>query len=140
MGIPDANIPMFILHLILAVLATAIWVLCSPIVDGGFPTHIQAWIVFELALSLAQTIYGALAAAIDARDTSFYERRAETFLIVDVVLMMMNVGTAVTGAIYWRNGSEDRQLIFDVVVILSWATLVTLAFIGFQDRAQTVSY
>ena len=134
MGIPSENVPAFISHLILIALTTATWILCAPIFDSSFPAHIQAWIIVETIFAAFETLYGIWAAIIDSRDTTFYERKTETFFLVDVVLVVVNVVMAVTGAVYWRNGDRDRQLIFDSIVVLVWLTLLTVALITGQDR------
>lgn len=79
------------------------------------------------------------ASIIDSRDTTFYERKSETFLLFDIVYIVMNVATAVTGAVYWRNGDSERQMLFDAAVVLTWLTLVLLTLILFQDRAKMAS-
>ena len=131
--------PLFVSHLILIVLSSAAWVLCAPIIHDGWPTHIHAWIVFELSLAVVQTAFGILAAIVDSRDATFYERKAETFLLVDVALFVMNVAVSVTGAVYWRRGTEESHILFDCVVILSWLTLAVLGLAGAQDYAKTGS-
>ena len=138
-GIPNDNVPLFVSHLILIVLSSAAWVLCAPIIHDGWPTHIHAWIVFELSLAVVQTAFGILGAVVDSRDATFYERKPETFLLVDVVLFVMNVAVSVTGAVYWRRGSEESHVLFDCVVVLSWLTLVVLGLAGAQDYAKTGS-
>ena len=138
-GIPNDNVPLFVSHLILIVLSSAAWVLCAPIIHDGWPTHIHAWIVFELSLAVVQTAFGILGAVVDSRDATFYERKPETFLLVDVVLFVMNVAVSVTGAVYWRRGSEESHVLFDCVVVLSWLTLAVLGLAGAQDYAKTGS-
>mmetsp|Transcript_12452 Transcript_12452/g.50089 ORF Transcript_12452/g.50089 Transcript_12452/m.50089 type:complete len:141 (+) Transcript_12452:106-528(+) len=139
MGIPDENVPMFVAHLVLGIFATAVWVLCIPIFDASFPSHIHAWIVTELCLAALETLYAVWASIVDARDPTFYERKSETFFVVDIVFIIMNTATAVTGAAYWRNGERERQLIFDAVVILSWLTLLTVVLITGQDKVKMSS-
>lgn len=138
-GIPNENVPLFVSHLILIVLSTAAWVLCAPIIHDGWPTHIHAWIVFELSLAVVTTAFGILAAIIDSRDATFYERKPETFLVVDVALFVMNVAVSVTGAVYWRHGTEQSHVLFNCVVVLSWLTLLFLGVAGAQDYVKTGS-
>mmetsp|Transcript_6113 Transcript_6113/g.19953 ORF Transcript_6113/g.19953 Transcript_6113/m.19953 type:complete len:142 (+) Transcript_6113:108-533(+) len=134
MGIPSENMPNFVSHVILILLSTATWVLCASIFDASFPTHIEAWIVVELIVAALETLYGIWASVIDSRDTTFYERKSESFFLVDVGLLVVNVAMAVTGAVYWRSGDQDRHLIFDSVVVLVWLTLLVLMLITAQDR------
>ena len=116
-GIPNENVPIFVSHLILIVLSSAAWILCAPIINDGWPTHIHAWIIFELSLAVVESAFGIWAAIIDARDTTFYERKSETFLLIDIVLFVMNVAVSVTGAVYWRHGSEEDHILFDLSLI-----------------------
>lgn len=140
MGIPEnENLPIFVCHIILAVVSTGIWILCAALIEEKFPTHLHAWIIFELSLAVAQTLYGIWASIIDSRDSTFYERKSETFFFTDMLLLVMNVATAVTGAVYWRNGDSEKHLIFDTAVVLTWITLVTLTVVLFQDRAKMSS-
>uniref|UniRef100_A0A7S3NP54 Uncharacterized protein n=1 Tax=Aureoumbra lagunensis TaxID=44058 RepID=A0A7S3NP54_9STRA len=139
MSIPVENTPNFICHILLIVLSVGAWVLCAPIFEASFPNHIAAWIVVEAILAGLQTLYGIWSAVIDSRDTTFYERKSETFFLVDIILTVSNVATAVTGAVYWRNGEKERQLLFDTVVVLSWCTLLVLIIIMVQDRLKMSS-
>lgn len=129
-------VPLFISHLALLVLSFGTVVLTAAITGADFPTYIVAWIWVELVMGVAQTLYAVWAIVVDTRDTTFYERKTETFFIVDCLLFVMNIATAVTGAVYWRNGEKDRQLIYDASVVLVWFTLVTLALLAGQDRAK----
>ena len=134
MGIPEnEDLPIFVCHIILAVVSTGIWILCAALIEEKFPTHLHAWIIFELSLAVAQTLYG------DSRDSTFYERKSESFFFTDMLLLVMNVATAVTGAVYWRNGDSEKHIIFDTAVVLTWITLVTLTVVLFQDRAKMSS-
>lgn len=137
--IPDENVPNFIVHLILLVISSAIVVLTAPLTQASFPVHLEAWIVAELVVAALETLYALWATIIDSRDSTFYERKSETFLIVDLLLIVMNVATGVTGATYWRNGDDQRHKIFDAVVILAWVALLTLCFVTFQDKAKMAS-
>ena len=139
MGIPNENVPIFVSHLILIVLSAAAWVLCIPILHDDWPTHIHAWVVFELGLAVLESAFGIWGAIIDARDSTFYERRTETFLLLDIVLLVMNLATSVTGAVYWRHGSDESKILFDCVVILSWIALGVLAVTTAQDKVKSGS-
>ena len=75
-GIPNDNVPLFVTHLILTLLATTGWILCAAIIHEDWATHLQAWVVFVLGLTVAQTLYGIWASIVDARGGVF--SRAET--------------------------------------------------------------
>ncbi|KAJ8608484.1 hypothetical protein CTAYLR_005715 [Chrysophaeum taylorii] len=139
MGIPDDNKPIFTSHIVLLVLSTLTWIMCAVLLEEKFPNHIHAWIVFQLCLGCAETAYALWAAIWDTRDTTFFERKSETFLLVDLIFIVMNVATSVTGAVYWRNGDAERQMTFDTAVIFAWLTLVVLILIFFQDRVKMQS-
>ena len=51
----------------------------------------------------------------------------------------MNVATAVTGAVYWRHGSEEDKILFDCVVVLSWVILAALVAMTAQDHVKNSS-
>lgn len=109
------------------------------ILHDDWPTHIHAWVVFELGLAVLESAFGIWGAIIDARDSTFYERRTETFLLLDIVLLVMNLATSVTGAVYWRHGSDESKILFDCVVILSWIALGVLAVTTAQDKVKSGS-
>ena len=109
------------------------------ILHDDWPTHIHAWVVFELGLAVLESAFGIWGAIIDARDSTFYERRTETFLLLDIVLLVMNLATSVTGAVYWRHGSDESKILFDCVVILSWIALGVLAVTTAQDKVKAGS-
>ena len=52
----------------------------------------------DLALAAAETLYGAWACVVDARDTTFFERATRSFLVADGVFATMQLAVAVTGA------------------------------------------
>ena len=106
-GIPNDNVPLFVSHLILVTLATASWILCAAVLKDDWPTHVESWLVFNLALAAAETLYGAWACVVDARDTTFFERSTRSFLIADGVFATMQLAVAVTGAAYWRGGGSS---------------------------------
>ena len=97
-GIPNDNVPLFVSHLILVTLATASWILCAAVLKDDWPTHVESWLVFDLALAAAETLYGAWACVVDARDTTFFERATRSFLVADGVFATMQLAVAVTGA------------------------------------------
>lgn len=70
-GIPNDNVPLFVTHLILTLLATTGWILCAAIIHEDWATHLQAWVVFVLGLTVAQTLYGIWASIVDARGGVF---------------------------------------------------------------------
>jgi hypothetical protein len=51
----------------------------------------------------------------------------------------MNLATSVTGAVYWRHGSDESKILFDCVVILSWIALGVLAVTTAQDKVKSGS-
>ena len=97
-GIPNDNVPLFVSHLILVTLSTASWILCAAVLKEDWPTHVESWLVFDLALAAAETLYGAWACVVDARDTTFFERATRSFLVADGVFATMQLAVAVTGA------------------------------------------
>jgi len=129
-------VPLFVSHLILILLSATAWILCASLLDADFPTHISAWVYFELGLSVAESAFGVWAAIIDSRDTTFYERSAHSFLVVDGVLLVVQSAVSVTGAVYWRQGSAEKKVVFDCVVILSWLIFVTLGMMSAQDKVK----
>jgi len=142
-AIPTENVPLFVAHLILALLATTCWILCAAILHAGWASHLQAWVAFQLALAVVDTWFGVWGAVVDARDATFYERSTKTFLAVDGMLIAAHVGTAVTGAVYWRagrgGGADSDDEVFDSAVVVSWLVLGVLAVIAAQDRLKEVS-
>mmetsp|Transcript_19937 Transcript_19937/g.61440 ORF Transcript_19937/g.61440 Transcript_19937/m.61440 type:complete len:148 (+) Transcript_19937:464-907(+) len=135
-GIPNDNVPLFVTHLILTLLATTGWILCAAIIHEDWATHLQAWVVFVLGLTVAQTLYGIWASIVDARDPTFYERSTSAFLVADGVFIALNVATAVTGAVYWRQGGDAAEEIFDSIVVVSWLVLGVLGVIAAQDKVK----
>ena len=126
-GIPNDNVPLFVSHLILVTLATASWILCAAVLKDDWPTHVESWLVFNLALAAAETLYGAWACVVDARDTTFFERSTRSFLIADGVFATMQLAVAVTGAAYWRGGGSSSDEVFDCAVVLAWFALACVA-------------
>ena len=106
-GIPNDNVPLFVSHLILVTLATASWILCAAVLKDDWPTHVESWLVFDLALAAAETLYGAWACVVDARDTTFFERATRSFLVADGVFATMQLAVAVTGSgAAWKSSGE----------------------------------
>ena len=135
-GIPNDNVPLFVSHLILVTLATASWILCAAVLKDDWPTHVESWLVFNLALATAETLYGAWACVVDARDTTFFERSTRSFLIADGVFATMQLAVAVTGAAYWRGGGSSSDEVFDCAVVLAWFALAALAVMAWQDKVK----
>ena len=102
-GIPNDNVPLFVSHLILVTLSTASWILCAAVLKDDWPTHVESWLVFDLALAAAETLYGAWACVVDARDTTFFERATRSFLVADGVFATMQLAVAVTGGVLRGN-------------------------------------
>ena len=52
------------------------------------------------------------------------------------VLLVVQSAVSVTGAVYWRQGSAEKKVVFDCVVILSWLIFVTLGVMTAQDKVK----
>ncbi|CAH0365210.1 unnamed protein product [Pelagomonas calceolata] len=138
-GIPNDNVPLFVSHLILVTLSTASWILCAAVLKDDWPTHVESWLVFDLALAAAETLYGAWACVVDARDTTFFERATRSFLVADGVFATMQLAVAFyfhAGAAYWRGGGSSADEVFDCAVVLAWFALAALAVMAWQDKVK----
>ena len=135
-GIPNDNVPLFVSHLILVTLSTASWILCAAVLTDDWPPHVESWLVFDLALAAAETLYGAWACVVDARDTTFFERATRSFLVADGVFATMQLAVAVTGAAYWRGGGARADEGFDCAVVLAWCALAARAVMAWQDKVK----
>ena len=109
---------------------------------------------------MIEFIYAAVAIGFDTRDPIFFERKHGTFIAIDLVLLVFNIGTAVTGAMsespassfllrfqalspclvrsYWHEPpSGDKEYLFDTVVICGWATFLAVTIILVQDKVKS---
>ena len=121
---------------VLTFTSCASWILCAAVLKDDWPTHVESWLVFNLALAAAETLYGAWACVVDARDTTFFERSTRSFLIADGVFATMQLAVAVTGAAYWRGGGSSADEVFDCAVVLAWFALAALAVMAWQDKVK----